>query len=178
MKCSDATELLDRMIFEEVPINNDLRQHIDTCPGCSQLYSEALKAREIMALARRMEPVLHDPGKLTENIMTAIGVQSPKTASVPLFFQRLLAAASVALFLLFGYEQSGVVRKVSALEVQFSRIKAGSSYPGPQQLASTIYIQNAGISFSEIEKFLYPGKGFNPMSSSNIQKRLHKRNIK
>jgi hypothetical protein len=178
MKCSDATELLDRMIFEEVAISDDLRQHIDACPGCSQLYSETLKARELMALARRMEPVLHNPGKLADDIMTAISGQSPKTVSVPLFLQRLLAAASVALLLVFGYEQSGVVRKVSALEMQFSQIKAGSSYPGPHQLASTIYIQNAGISFSEIEKFLSPGKGFSSRSSSNIQKRLHKRNIK
>ena len=175
MNCNDASELLERMIFEEVSIDNHLRQHIDTCPSCGQVYSDALKAREIMVMARRFKPVLNDPDRLTDDIMSAINGGPPKTAFVPLFLQRMLAAASIAIFLLFGYEQYGVVKKVTALEMQFSGINSDLRYPDPLRLASTIDINNAGISFTEIKRFLSPGDGTTPLSFSNIQKRLSKK---
>ena len=178
MNCRDATELLDRMIFEEVPMDADLRQHIDNCSSCGQVYMDALKAREVMDLVRRSEPVFKNPGEITENIMSAIRQGSQKTRVVPLLLQRLLAAASVAIFLLFGYEQYGVIRKVSSLEMQFSEIKADSRYSDPLRLASAIDINKAGISFSEIERLLFTEKGTTPLSFSFIKKQLTQKNIK
>jgi hypothetical protein len=178
MNCRDATELLDRMIFEEVPIDAHLRHHIDTCSDCSQVYSDALKAREVMVMVRSLEPVLRDPDEITDNIMSAIGQGSQKTIIVPLILQRMLAAASVAIFILFGYEQYGVVKKVSALEMQFSQIKADSCYSDPMRMASTLDINNAGISFSEIESLLSRDKGTTLLSFSYIKKRLNQRTIK
>jgi len=178
MNCRDAIEHLDRMIFEEVPIDADLRQHIDTCSSCSQAYRDALKAREVMDLVRRLEPVLRDPDEITDNIMFAIQQGPQKTTFVPLFFQRLLAAASVTLFLLFGYEQYGVVKKVTALEIKFSETKADSRYSDPQRLASTFDINRAGISFSGIERLISTVKGTTPLSFSSFKKTLNQRKIK
>jgi hypothetical protein len=178
MNCRDASEILDRMIFEEVPMDAGLREHIATCSSCSRVYRDALKAREIMERVRRSEPVLRDPEEMTDSIMSAIGRGPKKTVFVPLFLQRLLAAASVALFLLFGYEQYGVVRKVSALEAQCSEIKTDSPYSYPHRLASTVDINRAGISFSEIAKFVSMVNGTAPQSFSSLKKQRNQGNIK
>jgi hypothetical protein len=178
MDCRNATEHLDKMIFEEVPIEADLMQHIETCSSCNQAYRAALKAREVMDLVRRLEPVLKDPDEITNNIMFAIQQGPQKTAFVPLFFQRLLAAASVSLFLVFGYEQYGVVKKVTALEIKFSETRADSRYSDPQRLASTFDINRAGISFSEIGRLISTVKGTTPLSFSSFKKQMNQRNIK
>jgi hypothetical protein len=159
MNCNDATGHLDRMIFEKAPADPGLLQHIDTCSSCSQLYRDALKARKVMDLVRCLEPVLNDPDEFTENIMSAIGQEPQKTFFVPLFLQRTLAAASIAMFLLFGYEQYGVVKKVSAMEIQFSQI-------------------NAGISISDIERLLSTVNGKTALSYSYIRNQLNQRTIK
>ena len=178
MNCRDANEILDRMIFEEVPEYADLRQHIVTCSACSKVYMDAMKSREVLELVRRLEPVLQHPDEVTDNIMAALLKPTQKTPVVPLLLQRLLAAASVALFLLFGYEQYHVVKKVSALELQFTETRADSRYSDPLRLASTIDINKAGISFSEIERLLSAEKGTVPLSFSIIKKRLDQRNKK
>jgi hypothetical protein len=66
----------------------------------------------------------------------------------------MLAAASVALFLLFGYEQYSVVSKVSVLEKQLSETTEDSKNPVLWRLTSSIDINKSGISFSEMEKLL------------------------
>jgi hypothetical protein len=178
MNCTDAIEILDRMIFEEVPADVGLSQHIDTCPSCSQAYTDALKAREVMKLVRRSEPVLRDPDGLTGNIMAAIPDGQVKTFVVPLLLSRLLAAASIAIILVFGYEQYGVVKKISTLEKQFAEIKSDSRYSDLLQLASTININETGISLSEIERLLSTEKGRSSLCISCIKKRLDQRTIK
>jgi hypothetical protein len=140
MNCRDAAELLERMVFEEVPLDAGLKQHIDACPSCSQVYRDSLKARELMKLIRGFEPALEDPDEITDNIMFAIQQAPQRTVFVPLLLQRLLAAASVALFLMFGYEQYGVVKKVTALETKFSETRVESRYPDSQRLASNFKI--------------------------------------
>jgi hypothetical protein len=178
MTCTDAIEILDRMIFEEVPADAGLREHIDTCSSCSQAYWDALKAREVMNQLRRSEPELRDPGGLTGNIMAAIEKGPEKTFVVPLLLTRLLAAASVVLFLLFGYEQYGLVRKISVLEKQCAEIKSDPRYSDFLQKTSTINISEAGISFSEIERILSAKKGRTSIFFSFSKNRLEKRNKK
>jgi hypothetical protein len=192
MNCRDATEKLEKMIFEEVPADTGLKQHLDTCSSCGQAYNDALKAREVMHLVRRLEPVLRNPDELTDNIMFAIQ-QSPdkinhkansekhiangekRTAKN---LQRLLAAASVALFLLFGYEQYGVVKKVTEVEIKFSATMADSCYSDLQRLAPTFDISRAGISFSEIGRFISSMNGTSPQSFSSFKKQINQRKIK
>ncbi len=178
MNCNNAIEHLDRMIFEEVPIDAGFRQHIDTCSSCSQAYKDALKAREVMDLVRRLEPVLNNPDEITDNIMAAIQQDPHKTAFVPPFLSVLLAAASVALFLLFGYEQYGLVKKVSALEITFSAVNSDSRYSNPQRLASTFDINCAGISFCEIGRLISKVNGTSPLAFSSFKKQMNQRNIK
>ncbi len=178
MNCTDAIEILDRMIFEDVPADAGLRQHIDTCSSCSQAYADALKAREVMKLVRRSEPVLRDPEELTSNIMAFIPERPEKTFTIPLLLTRLLVAASVATFFLFGYEQYDIVKKVSSLEVQFSEIRSDSRYADLLQLTSTVNISKAGISFSEIEQLLLTEKGRTQLSITFIKKRLDQKNKK
>ena len=178
MNCSDLPVILDRMIFEDVPVDSGFMQHLHTCTSCSQAYAEALKAREVMNLVRSSEPVLHNPGELTGNIMAAIPDSPVKTFTVPLLLTRLLAAASVALFLLFGYEQYGIVIKISTLEKQCTEIKPDSRYSNLLHQASILNISEAGISFSELERLLHNRKGRNPLSALSTSKKPNQRNQK
>ncbi|MCK9421485.1 MAG: hypothetical protein M0Q38_02700 [Bacteroidales bacterium] len=178
MNCRDAIEILDRMIFEEVPANVSFMQHLNTCSSCYRAYTDALKAREVMNLVRNSEPMLRDPGELTGNIMAAISKGPVKTFVVPLLLTRLLVAASVVLFILFGYEQYGIVKKISSLERQCVEIKPGSRYSDLLQQASTMNINEAGISFSELERRLYTEKGRTPLSALFMKKQLDQRNKK
>lgn len=178
MNCNEAIEILDRMIFEEVPENASLLQHLDTCPSCSRAYLDALKARGVMNLLRHSEPPLHDPDGLTGSIMASLPAGSAKTVNIPMFLTRLLAAASVVLFILFGYEQYGMVIKISALEKQCAEIKSDPRYSDFLQRRSTINISEAGISISEIEKLLTAETKRTPLTISFIKNQLDKRNKK
>jgi hypothetical protein len=86
---------------------------------------------------RKREPVLERPDELTDAVMAAIRIkeagssQSKKPAQRPqtlTFVTRLLAAASVCLFLVFGYEQYVVVDKIGRLEAQNATISQNSKY--------------------------------------------------
>ena len=178
MNCTEAAGFIHRMIFEEVQADAGVEQHIDTCPTCSQLYHDALKAREIMVKVRRFEPVLNDPEEFTDSIMSAMDRAPHKTALLVPFLQRLLAAASVALFLLFGYEQYGVVKKVTALETTFSETRSDSRYSDPLRLASTFDINKAGFSFSEIGRLISTVNGTTPLSFSSFKKQMNQTNLK
>jgi hypothetical protein len=178
MNCRDAIEILDRMIFEDVIISADLRQHLDACPSCKQACRDALKAREVMGLVRRSGPVLRSPDELTDNILSAIQQGPQKTAVVPLFFQRLLTAASVALFLLLGYEQYGVVSKLAALETKFTETREDSRYSDLQRLATAYDINRAGLSFSEIERLISTVNKTSALTFSSNKKQMNQRKIK
>ena len=178
MNCREAMEQFDRILFEEVQIDAGLLKHIDSCASCSRAYTDALKAREALDLVRRLDPVLRNPDEVTENIMSAIRREPLIITFVPLIFQRLLAAASVALFLLFGYEQYGVVMKVSALEMKISQTTTNSNYSVPQQLASAFNINNAGISFSGIGKLISRVNETTRLSFSSSKKQINQREIK
>lgn len=178
MNCNVAIGILERMIFEEVQIDDELRQHLDTCSSCSRVYRDALKSRQIMDHIRHSESLLSDPGELTDNILSAIQQSSQRTPVILIFLQRMLAAAAVVILLLFTYEQYGVVRKISGLEKHFSEIKTDPGYSDPLRLTPTFDINNAGISISEIQRILSTAKGNNPLSYPFIKKRLNQRNIK
>lgn len=178
MNCTEVTEILERMIFEEVPADAEIGEHLDSCAACRRAYHDSLNARELMNLVRGSEPALMNPDENANAIMDAIMKRSRKTAVLLPFLQRLLAAASVACFLLLGYEQYQVVKKVSILELQFRGTKPDGLYAEPLRHASTLDISKAGISFAEIERLLNTGKSNNPLSMILIKKRLEKTKIK
>jgi hypothetical protein len=173
MNCNDANEALERMMFEEVQIDSALTDHLGNCLSCNQVYKDTMKSKEVFELIRLSEPMLSDPVGFTDSILSALPPEKRKPTVVPLFFKQMLAASSVALFLLFGYEQYGVVSKVSALEKQFSVIREDSGNSNPWRLTSTIDINKAGISFSEMEKLFSGAKGNTSRFNLYSQKRLH-----
>jgi hypothetical protein len=86
---------------------------------------------------RKREPVLERPDELTDDIMEAIlakkvpiiAMTHPSRRSRTLILAtRLLAVASVCLFLVFGYEQYVVVDKIGRLESQNAAIYQNSKY--------------------------------------------------
>jgi hypothetical protein len=141
-----------------------------------EMRRKNLEARNLMDLLRQSEPVLKDPKGLTEAIMAEI-TPGAVHRQVPTIFllQRLLAAASVALVLLFGYEQYVVVEKVSALEKQFSEIKSDPRYSYALYFGSSRNLSKAGISLPELEKLISTGKVRVPISFGIITKRITKK---
>jgi hypothetical protein len=92
----------------------------------------------LIAALRSKEPVLKDPEELTGNIMEAIlkKIEIRTAPVIPVeksnrqltIILRLLAAASVCLFLIFGYEQYVVVDKIGKLEIQNASISQNKKY--------------------------------------------------
>ena len=110
----------------------------------------------ILTLLKKSEPSLHEPEKLTEDIMSSIqdeeqerpSLRSVKSNRMPrlILFQRLLTAASVCLLLTFGIEQYMVVDKVNQLENQNSSV----TYFSYTQFASRVV--RSGIPISELQQ--------------------------
>jgi len=99
---------------------------------------------------RQREPILENPEGLTEDIMSAIRenkkanpaviIEKPVKSAVLTLAIRLMAAACVCLFLLFGYEEYIVVNKISRLEKQNSAISQSSRYQVALQLDKAVKI--------------------------------------
>lgn len=104
----------------------------------------------LVAAVRNREPILKNPEGLTEDIMKAIhelsaenrSVKTVKSREIPviIIIRRLLAAASVCLFLVFGYEEYVVVAKISRLEKQNLAISQSSRYQVALQLDKAVNI--------------------------------------
>jgi hypothetical protein len=98
----------------------------------------------IIAGIRRREPILENPEGLTDDIMLAIrdntnanpatNTEKPAKSAVLTIMIRLTAAASVCLFLLFGYEEYILVDKITRLEKQNAAISQSSDYRKSLQL--------------------------------------------
>ena len=103
-----------------------------------------------IAKIRQRQPNLHNPEGLTEDIMKAIREDSKdnnfkiteKSRKFPviIILKRILAAASVCLFLLFGYEEYVVVDKISRLEQQNAAISQSPQYQSALKLQKVVSI--------------------------------------
>jgi hypothetical protein len=113
-----------------------------------------MEIKEVIGLLHDSEPVLKHPERVTGNILYAIQ-QEPHVKVTPLLFiQRILAAASVALLLLFGYEQYLIVAKVSRLEVQLSKAGPVPRCPDPLHMIPAAKLTSASFSASGINRLL------------------------
>jgi hypothetical protein len=118
---------------------------------------DARLAEDLIAKVRTMEPILKNPEGLTEDIMNSIreipeqdtsGITAKsRKLQVINMVQRLLAAASVCLFLLFGYEEYVVVDKISLLEKQNTAISQSAQYKSALNLkkAINIFLSDPGM---------------------------------
>jgi hypothetical protein len=92
----------------------------------------------ITSFLRQSEPRLKDPDRLTDDIMQEIARKKPsqqgptpekkKPNRIITVASRMLAAASICLFFIFGYEQYLIVDKIASLEDQNASISRQKKY--------------------------------------------------
>ena len=130
MNCELAKERIDQTIFEKQELDSATKLHMKTCASCNTYFDDSLSARNVIDTLRAQEPQLKDPELLTNNIISAISAlpetrikESNKSKTIQLV-QRILAAASVTLLLVFGIEQYIVVDKLIRLQTQTSSVSA------------------------------------------------------
>ncbi len=114
-----------------------------------------MELKDVIGLLRNAEPVLKDPEKITDEILRHV-TRSPRINLGPRLYilQRLLVAASVALLLVFGYEQTIVVRDMQSLEIQMDNVHEYNQLQNINLLQGAVTRLNAGFSFTEIEQLL------------------------
>jgi hypothetical protein len=123
-----------------------------------------MELKEVIGLIRDRQPVLKEPERVTESIMKAIRKEKQLGKSITfLFVQRLLAAASLALMLIFGSEQFVIVK----LETQLSKAAPAPHYPDPFTLVLAGRITTPGM-----QRFLSGGSPRVPIDLRFIQKQL------
>ena len=132
MNCDRVKEKLDEYDFEKREVlDKDISQHIEGCQSCEAYYISSLQTRKLVTVLQQSEPKLDNPKKLTDDIFSAIAEgENPVTVMAPLIrknqviqlAQRILAAASVCLMMVFGIEQYIVVKKINNLENQMGAI--------------------------------------------------------
>ncbi len=137
MECKEIQERIDLLVFED---NEQSRQviieHTAFCLSCKTYYENSLQGQNVLNKIREHEPELSDPVSFTEEVLTSIGDPSArvennassKSKTISLHsIQRLLVAASVCLFVIFGIEQYVVVNKIQKLEKKMSTAPKGQS---------------------------------------------------
>lgn len=133
MKCKHVKQNIDHFLLEKRgPLTKKTSHHISECPDCREHYESTLLISSLSGSLREKEPTLSDPSLLTENIMLGINqiVEKKSTHTSIVFFtsiniQRFLAAASICLFLIFGYEQYRILSKINQLEMNNQNIGMG-----------------------------------------------------
>lgn len=124
MNCKHVKQKIDFFLLGKKGfLTKKASLHISECPSCREYYESTLQASKLIDKLRNTEPASIDTSELTEKIMLGIN-QAVQEKSSPIsvsFFtssnlQRLLAAASICLLLIFGYEQYRVLAKLTRLE--------------------------------------------------------------
>ncbi|MEZ5082743.1 MAG: hypothetical protein R2750_04765 [Bacteroidales bacterium] len=131
MKCKQIKEKIDSLVFESNDQSNlEVIVHIENCDSCKKYYEESLLSKKVISSLRNQEYTLKYPEIITDNILDRIENLDITDSSTKRSFtsklikietiQRLLAAASVLLLVVFGYEQFIVIDKILSLEEQMS----------------------------------------------------------
>ncbi len=154
MNCKEAAAVIDAAIFEEREPDEMFLLHLSGCPSCAREYSDALKAHDLMNLLRRSEPEPLGPDDIVAGTMAAVRRKPAGTFNVPEWLPRLLAAASVALFLLFGYEQYGVVSKIERLEKTIAVTGDEGKYPEFTGPDPATLLRNTSLSIAQAEALI------------------------
>ena len=128
MKCDIVKEKIDEMVYDNMnQLDDELLLHIADCHGCNSYYEDCLSAKKVATLLSQKQPVLNDSLQLTNNILDTLNEQEPEKKIVRFNVfntaKRILAAASVCLIIVFGYEQYEVMEKLIKLEEQMSAVQ-------------------------------------------------------
>lgn len=125
MECSFVKEKIEQFVYDKINRPDDeIIRHISGCPECQAWLKSCQSIQKITAILSRIEPVITDPQQLTNNIMAEIdeplAKKSRQQTKVLGMARKLLAAASVMLFIVFSGEQYIFVKKVIKLENSLS----------------------------------------------------------
>jgi len=129
MKCDDIRGKIYTWVYSDVhKLDDEQIQHITDCPNCKAYYQDCHRANRITTLLSQKKPTLENPQKLSSDILDSIDELEPKEIRVRFRLfnvsKRILAAASVCLIIVFGYEQYIITDKMIKLEEQMSAVKA------------------------------------------------------
>jgi len=127
MNCDFVKRKINEWVYANIKqLDDELIRHMVDCPGCKSYYEECRSARKITTLLIQQQPVLNDPQKLTNDILDTLNELEPEKQStgfkIFVTAKRFLVAASVCLFIVFGYEQYVVIGKMIELEEQMSAV--------------------------------------------------------
>ncbi len=125
MNCDIVKEKIYKQVYTDTKeFDDELMRHINDCPDCNSYYEDCLSAKKITSLLSQKQAVLNNPKKLTNDILDSINKIEPEKKStgftISITAKRFLAAASVCLVIVFGYEQYVVMEKMIKLEEQMS----------------------------------------------------------
>ena len=140
MNCESVQRNIDSFLLEKKrPLTQNESNHIAECPSCREYYDSTFLLLKLANTLKENEPTQKNASSLTESIMLEINketeskpVKKQNTIFTSLNFQRLLAAASICLLMIFGIEQYRVLDKIEKSETANSSI---SNYP--QNLTGT-----------------------------------------
>jgi hypothetical protein len=154
MECKAIQERIDLLVFEEnEESRKEVMEHIEGCPSCRAIYDKSLQAHALITGIRNHQPVISDPEGLTKSILSNIQKSlkpvSDKSLHMPIILhlpmiEKILVAASIALLLVFGYEQYIVVNKVIHLEQKMSDAPQSQSHVRAYQKMMTGYPARVG----------------------------------
>ncbi len=155
MNCEHVRQSIDLLVFEPATsFDPAFKRHLDNCDNCMKYYHASVNDAKLIGTLQQNQPHLENPEGLTSNILSAIendeteislaGNQPTKLFNMA---TRLLAAASVVLFLAFGFEQYMVLEKMQKLEATSKKmIQQNSPVPSWKDLQT--------LSTSQLRKIL------------------------
>ncbi|MDP3441873.1 MAG: hypothetical protein Q8T08_03350, partial [Ignavibacteria bacterium] len=123
MKCEQLKQKIEQFPIETRKIlTNEECQHLAECGSCSEFYASDKFLSELVVKLKNARPDLKNPTELTEAILLGIDIKNKTQLFPSIYFQRILAAASVCLLMVFGLEHYQVFTKLNRLENEMQLI--------------------------------------------------------
>ena len=172
MNCEVIKEKIDLLIFEEnKQPTAEILSHIESCDICQSYFTESVEAKNIIGQIQK-EPELRDPEDLTKSILSQVENVDQTTKSnnsnskIYLLIRRSLAAASICLMIVFGFEQYMVFDKISKMEEHVSVVSSKHKNVN----LYTIIHYNLGFQPESFNKLF--AKAFNSPGHLNLKSRI------
>ncbi len=132
MDCRDVKRNIPSLLYEELSgeLEQEIRNHIDSCPACSEVWEESRKARSYLDLWPDIDS-RPDPAAIVKEASRRPARREPRFVRARRWLP-LLAAASLLLFFLFALVEVEVNRANGDLVITIGRAAAedGPMFPG------------------------------------------------
>ena len=132
MDCRDVKRNIPSLLYEELSgeLEQEIRNHIDSCPACSEVWEESRKARSYLDLWPDIDS-RPDPAAIVKEASRRPARREPRFVRARRWLP-LLAAASLLLFFLFALVEVVVNRANGDLVITIGRAAAedGPMFPG------------------------------------------------